>query len=369
MSFLRAAAGLALWVGAVAGCGAAADGSPAGTSEESTWTGPTRSVPSSSTDAVRDEANADLPLGAAPDVWTWVGFPDSRCADGSPTGIAVNRHANASHLLLFLQGGGACADAESCWIHPTASNLTGYGVAQLGDEPLLGNPIFERSDDANPFRDATLVFVPYCTGDLHAGTNVATYDVNGVATPTYHYGGRNLDLYLARIAAELPPIDRVWLVGISAGGFGAVINQDFVARALGARTDVIDDSGPSLAGFGFPPTWQVRLPRGCPWCSSGYAALFAYDRLTYPSTRFAFTAFENDTCLPGFFGVDGAVITQWLEQYESALLSVANAESFVALGTGHAVLSSTLDPTATAGLPAWIRQMAEDDPSWSTRTE
>lgn len=364
-----ARAGFAVCMGAAFGCGASANGDPAGTPDEQTWSDPRQSVEKDGADSGSDGSNVDSPLGISVDVWAWLDFPDSRCANGSPTGIAVNRHANADHLLVFLQGGGACVDAESCWTHPMAANLTGYGTAQLQVEPMLGNGIFQRDDAANPFRDATYVFVPYCTGDLHAGTNVATYDVNGVATPTYHYGGRNLDLYLARLGAGLPAFDRVWLAGTSAGGFGTLINQDFVARTFGARTDVIDDSGPSFGDFGFPPTWQVRLPPGCPTCSAGFAALFAYDRLTYPSTRFGFLAFQVDTLLPGFFGVEESVMTQWLAQYEGALDGIANAQSFVALGTGHAVLTSKIDPAATADLPLWIQQMANDDPSWGTQEE
>ena len=64
-----------------------------------------------------------------------------------------------------------------------------------------------------------------------------------------------------------------------------------------------------------------------------------------------------------------SVIGDWLTQYEEALLGGSNMESFVALGTGHAVLDSTMDSAATSALPVWLEQMATDDPSWATVQE
>ena len=58
----------------------------------------------------------------------------------------------------------------------------------------------DRARATNPFRDASYVFVPYCTGDLHAGSNVATYDVLGPRTFA-HVGRRNVEALLPRLRA------------------------------------------------------------------------------------------------------------------------------------------------------------------------
>jgi hypothetical protein len=67
------------------------------------------SVPS---DAGADSGSSTAPITGLPnDVWTWVDFPDSVCANGTPTGIAINPHAGAMNLMIYFEGGGDCVDA------------------------------------------------------------------------------------------------------------------------------------------------------------------------------------------------------------------------------------------------------------------
>jgi hypothetical protein len=304
-------------------------------------------------------------LGARPDEWTWIDFPDSRCANGTSTGLAVNVHPCARHLVVFLEGGGACDSGQSCWVHPTAANIaSGYDVQQLGSDPRLGLSLFDRGDGDNPFADASYVFVPYCTGDLHAGSAMAVYQVDGQPTVTYHFGARNLDLYLKRLSGSFPAVDHVWLVGESAGGFGTLFNQTFVANAFGVRTDVIDDSGPGIGASGYPPSWKVRLPPSCEDCAVGLAALFLHDRRASPGTRFAFLSFQVDTALPVFYGASQPDVADWLRQYERSFTELWNTRSFVAAGTGHVVLAGAIDDGTKTALWAWLTRMVTDSLAW-----
>jgi hypothetical protein len=305
-------------------------------------------------------------LDAIAGVWTWIDFPDSRCANGSPTGIAVNVRPGAPHLVIFLEGGGACASGEGCWVHPTAVNMaSGYGMQQFASDSALELPLFQRGSLDNPLADASYVFVPYCTGDLHAGNGVASYDVNGQPVPTYHYGAHNLDLYLQKLGGSLTGIDHVWLVGESAGGFGTLFNQTFVARTFGARTDVIDDSGPGIGTSGYPSSWSVRLPPRCSTCAGGLSPLFEYDRGAYPAARFAFLSFQLDTALPGFYGATEDEVAGWLGAFEQSFAGLPGTRSFVAPGAGHVVMDPTRDAATSAAVSTWLTQMVTDDPSWS----
>src|SRR5690606_12320737 len=61
----------------------------------------------------------------APGVWTWLGpehFEDvPRCMDGTKTGLGLNRSpARAKKLLVFMQGGGACFNGQTCAIADVA---------------------------------------------------------------------------------------------------------------------------------------------------------------------------------------------------------------------------------------------------------
>jgi hypothetical protein len=314
-----------------------------------------------------DSAPPPTLINVAPDKWTWVDFPGSRCGIGTPTGIGVNPHAGATHLVFFLQGGGACFDGPTCWgANASASYMNGYGAADFAGDPTVLLAPFQRNDAGNPFKDAIYVFVPYCTGDVHVGAKIANYPVNGSPMPTYHYGGHNVDLFLASVAASFTGLSRVWVMGLSAGGFGSFLNQDFAARALpGVRVDVIDDSGPPIdIAIGVPAQWGPRLPPGCTNCTN-LSEIFAFDRTTYPTTRYGLLTYQTDDTLPSFYLESEQQFAQQIQQFVTSLGSDPNTGAFVALSSGHVVLSES-DTTAAPFILPWLTKMATDDPTWST---
>ncbi len=319
--------------------------------------------------AVEATADASVNLSGAPaDIWTWVPVPGMACGNGSSTGIGLNPHAGATHLLVYLQGGGACFDATSCWgAQPTASNMTGYGATDFASDPTTGAEIFQRATAGNPFKDATMVFVPYCTGDLHIGTAIASYSVNGTATPTYFYGAHNVDTLSAVLASTYTGLARVFLSGVSAGGFGTFLNQDAVAHAFGSvRVDVLDDSGPALVGGAILPDWGARLPPACTTCTDANS-IFLFTRKTYPNSRYGFMTFQTDTTLPLFFGVSDSAFATEIQTFVTSLASDPNAKAFVDSASGHVVLAET-DATAAPYILPWLTQMATDDAGWATVT-
>ncbi len=324
-------------------------------------------APDGATDAGETDA-APIMITAPDDTWTWFDIPGARCGDGSATGIGVNPHAGATHLLIYLQGGGACFDATTCWgASPTASNMTGYGASDFATDLTKGLALFQRGNTGNPWNDADLVFVPYCTGDIHAGATVASFTVNNAPKPTYFYGGHNVDADLASLALSFKSLTHIWLSGVSAGGFGSFLNQDFVVRAFsGLPVDVIDDSGPAVS-FPVPVTaipWGIRLPPACATCMN-LPDVFAFDRTTYPTSKYGLLTYQTDSTLPAFFGVTEAMFATQIQTFVTSLASDPNAKAFVALSTGHVVLEET-DTTAAPFILPWLTQMATDDPAWAT---
>jgi hypothetical protein len=86
-------------------------------------------------DAPHDAASASGPISAPDDTWTWVDFPESRCASGTATGIGVNPHAGATQVMVFFEGGGWCSDGTTCWgTKPAAANLTGYDASNFASD-------------------------------------------------------------------------------------------------------------------------------------------------------------------------------------------------------------------------------------------
>ena len=106
-------------------------------------------------------------------------------------------------------------------------------MASTADEVSANVGILDRTNAANPVKDWSFVYVPYCTGDFHGGNNVTT--VPGASGPPQHFVGyANVGMYLDRLVPTFHNATRILLAGLSAGGFGAVFNYARVAEAFGA---------------------------------------------------------------------------------------------------------------------------------------
>jgi hypothetical protein len=147
-------------------------------------------------------------------------FANAYCADGSTTGIGVSLTAASDDLLIYLNGGGACWDQATCNsattgspLGPCATNLsTGYDETHgqpawstFADPATFAGSIFDRTDSNNPLRTFNFIHVFYCTGDSHAGSQVATYTItgrDGQLHPVHHVGYQNLVTYLNALTGE-----------------------------------------------------------------------------------------------------------------------------------------------------------------------
>ena len=187
------------------------------------------------------------PLSAPELTWTFVDFPDTQCRDGTPAGLAVSLNSDSDKVMIFLDGGGACFDTLTC-----AGNLA--NVSTQRDERTMG--IFNRARSENPVQDWNIVFVPYCTGDVHGGTNEDGM-IDGL--PQKFVGRLNLEKFLHRIVPTFSGSSQVLLTGSSAGGFGAALNLELVQWAFGdTPVTAIDDSGPPMSSEYVPECLQER---------------------------------------------------------------------------------------------------------------
>ena len=136
--------------------------------------------------------------------------------------------------MLYLEGGGACYDAETCAGNPDRVFATA---------PLPFG-VFDRNNPANPVGDWNHVYVPYCSGDLHMGS-ARDAIIPGVSGPQQFMGRPNLKRFLERLVPTFPDAELVLLAGVSAGGLGAIVNFGLVQQAFGAvPVLLVDDSGP-----------------------------------------------------------------------------------------------------------------------------
>jgi hypothetical protein len=170
--------------------------------------------------------------------------------------------------------------------------------------------IFNRANGDNPFRDYSFVYIPYCTGDVHAGSK--DQGVAGV----HFVGFDNMGLALERIVPTFPAPTQVVLSGTSAGGFGALLNYRRTALAFDKTpVHLLDDSGPPLTPAYFTPERQQSMlgawdaeknfPHDiCPQANIG-AVHEVYGCLAdaYPTRRLGLVTSRWDAVIRTFFGV------------------------------------------------------------------
>jgi hypothetical protein len=245
---------------------------------------------------------------STPGFWKWVDFPGALCRDGSSTGLWLRR-GTTDKLVIFFDGGGACFNPLTC-----ANNLASYDHSEHG--PPSSSGIFTEDSAVNPVGDWHIIFVPYCTGDVHAGDRPDQV-VDGVDGTQQFVGYRNGAEFLERIVPTWPHLSHVLVTGSSAGGFGAGVQYDRIVRAFPkAKVTLLDDSGPPLPPGVLAPCLQQRwadlwgfedvMPKGCPDClpaqGGGMANLARYLAEAHPDQRLGLISSTADATIRFFFG-------------------------------------------------------------------
>jgi hypothetical protein len=178
--------------------------------------------------------------------WETVDAPsDCMCADGSAFHFYV-REASPTKVLFYLEGGGACFSGEMCKSGSGTYSENIAPVSQLTDAP----GILDFENPENPFADYSVVYVPYCTGDVHSGNITKDYG-NGVVVQ--HKGFVNASNALDTMIKRFPDTTQLVVAGSSAGSFPTPVFAAMAGDQLpNADLKVFADSSgavPDAMGF------------------------------------------------------------------------------------------------------------------------
>ena len=150
-------------------------------------------------------------------------------ANGEPVASRMRLGSESGKVLVLFYGGGISVDEHTA-AHPytTTDFFTedGFYAADLhGIIPDLCDEGIGSRRQENPFRDWTLIVIPYATGDYHIGTADYTYtDAEGNEQVLHHHGYTNYRTLMDEAAAYLgEDIEELLIAGSSAGGFGAAM--------------------------------------------------------------------------------------------------------------------------------------------------
>ena len=270
------------------------------------------------------ETEDEGPLAAAAaqaGSWIWVPVEGAKCRNGSDTGFGARLRKGSSRLLIYLEGGGACFNDATC-----QNNLDSFGRVAFGTFAANAHSdagLFDTTRSENPVAGWNAAYVPYCTGDVHAGSARdvrvpgVDRDEDGQDDLQQFLGHENMKRYLdilsKRFAGE---VEHVLLAGSSAGGFGTLVNYDATREAFPeARVTLLDDSGPPVADDGvLTPELEARwmnlwnLERAlspetrAAVQKNGLAAIYARHAKRHPDQSFGLLSFLKDATIRDFYG-------------------------------------------------------------------
>jgi hypothetical protein len=293
--------------------------------------------------------------------WTWVPVDGDVCRDGSPTGIGVSLGTQADKLMIYLEGGGACFNSLTCGMNPASFGKRDFTTQFVGaSAPHASTGILNRGFAPNPVKDWTFVYVPYCTGDVHAG-NHTDATIPGVTGMQQFVGYANVQRDLQRIVATFPGLSKVLLTGVSAGGFGAATNYGQVAEAFGkVPVYMLDDSGPPMGdpylakcltslqstAWGFDKTILAECGADCPDPTNFALDATRHVGKAYPNVPFGLIESTDDMVITEFFGfgannctsysqLTGDTFTAGLATYQAGVKDLPNFGSFIFNSTQH----------------------------------
>ncbi|WP_374593548.1 pectin acetylesterase-family hydrolase [Aquabacterium sp.] len=213
-----------------------------------------------------------IPATAMAGYYTWdtvtpAASTGASCGNGTPYRFFVNRALFTTKTVIVFEGGGACWEQKPCQgifksgiLGATNANgvaadyMTNVIAATLNGGAALGGLVTPFSARIDPLQSVqtqswNIVYVPYCTGDVHTGNKVNVYADADAANPTtyYHRGYPNVKALASWLGANLPNQSQVLVTGFSAGGVGSTAAYDAIRSAMKAKkTALLADSGPLM---------------------------------------------------------------------------------------------------------------------------
>lgn len=172
-------------------------------------------------------------------------------ANGEPVTTRM-RIGSENNVLVFFYGGGLSVNEFTAQRPYTGSPiLAGENGFYTDDTDGMIPDYCEwgigSSQSGNPFRDWTIIIIPYTTGDFHVGTADYIYTgLDGTTKTLRHHGYTNYRAIMDAAAQYVGTPDELLIAGYSAGGFGAVmLAEDLIESyfpAAGHITVCVDSS-------------------------------------------------------------------------------------------------------------------------------
>jgi len=184
---------------------------------------------------------------AEPEKWYSVS-PETAVDGNGDQWTGYFRIGTENKLIVCLFGGGVSLNeytaARGSSIQGVEANFYSDHYDDIDPAAYAGGIIC--NSEQNPFRNWTILMLPYTTGDFHCGTGDFKYlGVDGQEHVLYHHGYTNTELFMERVLPILGTPEALLVTGASAGGFGTAIMTEYFAGLFPKTANVTThvDSG------------------------------------------------------------------------------------------------------------------------------
>jgi Pectinacetylesterase len=305
---------------------------------------------------------------------------DCECADGSEFAFWERRN-DPTKVVLFLDGGGTCWDAESCAFTGLGTGgEASYDSSVYGEDPASEGGMFNFARDDNPFLDYSFVYVPSCTGDAHLGDVTRRYSPE---LTVEHKGFVNGRAALGHIAESYPRATEVVVVGKTVGsiaapiygGLAAELLPDARVTVLGGQSGSIPDDpelnaeiiGKRWRAYDNMPDWTVN--KGLTARDWGAPRFWIQAGLHDPElvlARFDYAYDAQAAAGAETIGLDPSELLAVIDANEAAIEDAGVViRSFTAGGDGHGIFEWPSFYNVTVNgekFVDWVRRLIAGDP-------
>lgn len=309
--------------------------------------------------------------------WTPFGADaEAVCADGSEVDY-LERRADPSRVVLYLEGGGGCFSAATCAFNGPDKAYTSQSLVTPEYLDDRGG-MFDFEDERNPLAEYSFVYVPYCTGDIHLGNTTTTYAPDLVVE---HRGYPNGLVAIEHLAANYPEATEVVVAGSSGGSPATPLYAGLIADHLpAARITTLGDSsgaypdepvlnavvGMLWGTMEAVPDWpEVEGMTVREWSIPGLYRVVARHAPDISLGKFDYAFDEAQAFYGQLVGLEPEALVTLIDEVDEDIeAGGAVVSSYVAPGSEHTILGSeefyTLEVEGVRFLD-WLTELVEGD--------
>lgn len=174
-------------------------------------------------------------------------YPYARCLDGTP-GAYYYLPGDPKIFVIHLHGGSHCASEWSCRLRTFNEFGSSLWLLPLQDFRSPGRFTDTDEDRNKYFAMASMVSIPYCSGDAFLGQNTKAT----VETFNFWMSGHHIvDAVFKELLAKrnMANADLIVLSGWSAGASGAFLHLDYLSDTMRSVNSSAHVVGAPFAGF------------------------------------------------------------------------------------------------------------------------